>query len=351
MATRPLSAEVMQEAVAAVRKHGTIAEAARKLGKPRTTIQSRYETAQVLGAAKAEEFTAEPPPARCRPLDEILEARRKEYRREEAYARAVRGVPVKIRKPGPIGILHFGDPHVDDPGCDIGLIERRIELVNRTDALYAGCIGDYTNNWVGKLVRLHAKQQTTKDEAAVLAEWFVKSVPWLYLVAGNHDAWNEGNFLLAKLAGENGDRLFVPNGVRLLLGFPNGREIRINARHVHKGQSQWNAAHGVGKAAQLRYHDHIVIGGHIHTTGDATIAKNDAPDPNEPEGRLISHCIQLASYKRWDDYADEQGFRDQFISPDCLTVIDPAATRATQVVTRFWDADEGADYLKWKRSK
>ena len=71
--------------------------------------------------------------------------------------------------------------------------------------------------------------------------------------------------------------------------FPNGKEIRINARHMFKGNSMWNTAHGVAKAAQMGWKDHILTCGHTHVSGYQVI--------KDPASGLISHALQVASFK------------------------------------------------------
>lgn len=64
------------------------------------------------------------------------------------------------------------------------------------------------------------------------------------------------------------------------------------------------------------------------------------------------HAIQIASYKIHDRYAREKGFRDQHLSPCAVTVIDPSLPPThPDLIKVFWDAAEGADYLKFKRTK
>jgi hypothetical protein len=59
----------------------------------------------------------------------------------------------------------------------------------------------------------------------------------------------------------------------------------------------------------------------------------------------------VASYKLFDRYAREKGFRDQNVSPAVLTIINPLAATEAGLITVFWDIDEGVRYLKWLRAK
>jgi len=128
------------------------------------------------------------------------------------------------------------------------------------------------------------------------------------------------------------------------LRFPNGREFIINARHDFAGHSQWNPAHGQMKAAQMGYRDHLMISGHKHTSGYGVIKDGST-------GR-ICHAIQVASYKLYDSYAKERGFRDQTLSPACMTILDPDLDEThPDAIKVFWDPEVGAEYLAWRRSK
>ncbi len=278
------------------------------------------------------------------PIDvqELLAERKLKFARKRDYEENRKLIPVDIKLDGPIGILHFGDPHVDDDGTDVEALERHTDLVRETEGLFAANVGDTTNNWVGRLARLYGEQSTSAAEAWALAEWFMGRCQWLYVIAGNHDLWSGAGDPIQWMA-RKVDSLRQPSEARLNLRFPNGREVRVNARHDFAGTSQWNPAHGPMKAAQMGTHDHIMVCGHKHKSGYGVI--------KDPANGVISHAIQVASFKVYDRYAMERGFRDQHISPACLTVIDPDAADEVGLVQVFWDAELGAEFLRWLRAK
>lgn len=140
-----------------------------------------------------------------------------------------------------------------------------------------------------------------------------------------------------------GRQTYNRHGTRLKLKFPNGREVMVNARHQWRGNSQWNTAHGISKASQMGWDDDIMVGGHTHVSGYQVIK-------NAKSG-VISHCLQVASYKVHDEYAERLGLSDKSIFNCPVTIIDPYATDPVNVVHTCFDPYEGADYLKWKRSK
>lgn len=287
-------------------------------------------------------FTTRKPAPRVAPVADILARRKAEFARvDEAYS-SRKLIRVDVREDGPIGIAHFGDPHVDDPGCNIGLLERHVALVNSTPGMFGANVGDLQNLWVGRLARLYAEQATTAQESWALTEWLVTGLPWLYLIAGNHDMWaGDGNPLDWMVRTQPG--VTEPHGARLNLVFPGGREVRVNARHDFRGHSMWNTVHGAAKAAQMGWRDHILTCGHTHTAGYMPVKC--------PSSGLISHAIRVASYKTHDRYAAQLGLPDQNLSECVVTVIDPDAAHETALVTVFLDPHAAADFLTWKRGR
>ena len=229
----------------------------------------------------------------------------------------------------------------DDDGTDIGLIESHVQLLKNTEGLFGANIGDTTNNWMGRLARLYAEQSTSAKQAWQLAEWFIRSVDWLYFLDGNHGAWSGAGDPVKWILGSGTPH--DSSGVRLNLQFPNKKEVRINARHTFPGHSMWNTTHGPSKAAQMGWRDHILIAGHTHVSGYQIL--------KDPMTGMLSHAIRVGSYKTYDRYAEQLGLPDQCISPAVVTVIDPAARTETGLITVFHDVEEGAAFLTWKRQR
>lgn len=276
-------------------------------------------------------------------VEDLLNHRKKQFeQRRKAYsARKLINITVKID--GPFGISHLGDPHVDDDGTDIELLERHSDIINNTEGLFGATVGDITNNWIGRLARLYAEQSTTAKQAWALAEWFVRRTDWLYLIAGNHDCFS-GAGDPVKWMTKAQNSLYEENGARLNLITPSGRHFRVNARHDFKGYSMWNTAHGPAKAAQMGWRDHVLTCGHLHISGYQVLKC--------PSSGLISHALRVASYKTYDRYADEKGLPDQNIFVAPVTIIDPAYPDSDpRCVTTIFDTEEGAEFLTWKRKK
>ena len=131
------------EARRLVESYGSINAAAKATGIGRTKLQT------LVKLARTDTFKDELPPVE----DLIAERKRKfTHKRKLVKDREVITLPIKEKKP--IGIIHFGDPHVDDDGTDIEALERHTQLVRDIDGLYAANLGDTTNCWTGRLARL-----------------------------------------------------------------------------------------------------------------------------------------------------------------------------------------------------
>ena len=162
MVNRGLTTEQVIEAAKAYVQHGSISTAADALKLHPSTFQNRLRQARIQGYLTADNYLTSPSPFEAAPLpneirsaEEIKEARRKEYKRRKKARAARKLINVKIKLDGPIGILHMGDPHVDDPGADIETLERHCAIINETEGLFGGNVGDSHNNWIGRLGHLY----------------------------------------------------------------------------------------------------------------------------------------------------------------------------------------------------
>ena len=277
------------------------------------------------------------------PIEELIAHREKKYKYKKNSRDTRQLINIKIKLNGPIGIAHFGDPHVDDDGTDLSQILHFMNILNDTEGMFAGNLGDIQNNWIGRLSFLYGQQSTSARESWKLTEYFVNKMNWLYLVAGNHDVWSgDGDPLEFIMRDHKG--LYERWGARMNLVFPNGKEIRINARHTFKGNSIWNTAHGVARAAQTGWSDHVLTCGHTHVSGYQVI-KN-------PASGLISHALQVASFKILDNYADKLGLDDKNIFNCPVTIIDPKyEDDDNRLITTIFNPIEASEYLTYKRKK
>jgi hypothetical protein len=277
------------------------------------------------------------------PIEELIAQRKRKFQHKREHEESSKLIPMKIKIPGAIGILHFGDPHVDDDGTDIEALERHTDLVRKTEGLFAANVGDTTNAWAGRLARLYADQATSAAQAWRIAEWFIGRCDWLYMIGGNHDLWMGAGDPLKWITRQQ-DALYKSSEARLALRFPNGLEVRVNARHDHSGSSIWNPAHGPMKSALMGTRDHLYVAGHKHESAYSVL--------KDAISGITMHACKVASYKIYDRYAKERGFRDNCLSPCALTTINPALPPDhPDLVKVWWDPGEGADYLTFLRRR
>lgn len=197
------------EAIELVRLHGSISGASRMSGIPRATLQSRLRRAGLA----AENFTDGTVPEAAReiefpefpdhddvPIEKLIELATERFMKRQASYKAHTWFPIKVNAELPIGIMWFGDPHLDDNGCNWPLVRTCAELCQKTEGMYGGNVGDTTNNWQGRLVRLYANQDSSVKTARRYAEWFMldSGIVWLIWILGNHDCVTDDTELLTR---------------------------------------------------------------------------------------------------------------------------------------------------------
>ena len=348
MTNHPIPTEMLcKQAYDAIEKYGSGAEAARRLSvSPRTiTERARKYKERWLGKTGGGDSAPVLPefPEDDIPVEEIIESMCKRYEKRSAHVAAKKWFPVQIKSDIPIGVGFVGDPHVDDDGCNWPLLKQHIEIFKNTDGLYGVNIGDTTNNWVGRLMKKFADQETSQSTARKLAKWFLhdSGIEWLVWLLGNHDVWNDG---AAVLTGMNTKRIPMEDWeAKFRLVFPNNRECRIWASHNFSGNSIWNSLHGPQRTAHTKAEANIYVCGHLH---------NWALHHEESATRDFTYWLARArGYKFIDEYATKLGHGSQDEGATIVSVIDPKATSEAGFVTCFADMEEGADFLTWKRSK
>jgi hypothetical protein len=342
------TAERRREYEEVLRSSRTRAEAAKRLNTTTSGVDSAAETYGITirdfllrdrPLPSTVMVEVQHPPSQFQSVRDLLADRKKRFSHRHDHELAKKLIPVRVSEKRPIGLLVMGDPHIDDDGCNLPLLERHVSLVRSTPGLFAINAGDTTNNWTGRLARLYAQQGTTATEAWQLAEWLIKSVgkKWLFILGGNHDLWSGSGDPLIWISGQVG-ALYQPSAVRVALRFPGGLEVRINSRHDFQGTSQWNPAHGLMKAAQMGFRDHLFIAGHLHISAHGEL--------KDPDSGINMQQVRVASYKVHDDYARDMGARDQHFSPCALITIDPGLpTTHPDLCKVFWDPDVGVEYL------
>lgn len=303
-------------------------QAAQQAGVPESTIRKW---------GKSEKLQVAPAPKRDEPLAELLERKRKAITRSVEHEEWANLIPVQVKDDKPIGVFMVGDPHLDDDGCDIVQLEKDLTAVGRVPGMYAGHIGDITNNWVGRLARLYAHQSTSFQDGLRLAEWMFGLCPNLFVVNGNHDTWGNGADLLRFIVSAG---VHQSHGARLQLTWPGGERIRIHARHDFPGKSQFSDTHGMKREVLWGHRDHILVAGHTHV--------DEARCEPSLDGQ-VHWMFRVSGYKVIDEFAKEHNFRRKRLAPGVALIIDPRQRIPAERVKPFWDVEAAGAYLSWLR--
>jgi hypothetical protein len=333
------------DALKAVDTFGSISAAARELGLSRQTLQYRVHAAKArnLNIDNPQRgFKVDPLPSKSIPVEKRIEMMEDAFKRRHEYELAKKWRPIKIEMDGPIGIQWFGDPHIDDNGCNWPLLKRDVDIVKKTEGMFGANIGDTTNNWIGRLARLYANQDTSEETALELAHWFMEQIPWLLIIRGNHDLWSGtlGKKLFDWMAQGSGP--VADWQAQIALKFPNGREAKIWAAHSFPGTSMWNPLHASVKRAQFTGEAHLYISGHHHDW-----ALYETEDPHRGN---VYWAAKARGYKFIDSYASNLGYGAQQHGASITAIFDPEA-EGPAFLKCFSDCEEAAEYLTWKRKK
>lgn len=309
--------------------HGAAREAARRLGISESTLRRRRMLAARRGLEagrrtpvyEAPKSAIEYPdfPDEDVSPEQIIDHLTKRFEKRHASHKAHTWFKVKVKDKKPIGVLWYGDPHLDDNGTNWPVLRRHVDYCKNVDGLYGANIGDTTNNWQGRLVAQYAKQDTSLKTAQKLAAWFMleSGVKWLVWLLGNHDAWGDGSGVLAQMAKRFGTQEVIMHDweARFSLAFPNGHEFRVWASHDFKGHSMWNPLHGPLRAAKFGKDADLLVAGHKHNWGIFTYENADRG--------IKQTMIRTRGFKMDDDYARRIGIQEQEGGCSILTIFDP----------------------------
>tara|TARA_R100001463_G_scaffold16452_3_gene42643 strand:- start:1353 stop:2450 length:1098 start_codon:yes stop_codon:yes gene_type:complete len=278
------------------------------------------------------------------PIDELIKLRIDASRRKTAKHRTHKK---SLTLPAePFGIMVFGDPHVDNEGCDWETLLNHVKLIQRTEGVLAASVGDMHDNWIGRLARCYSEAAITAKDGWRLSEWLFQAVQWIAIVGGNHDAWANGPGVdpMELLTKKTGVLCYAPDEIRIELRWKNREDLDPLIwiiRHDFKGRSWYHPTHGPHKEAMLDGKCHLLTAGHIHQWGQLTTEQR--------HGR-ITNAIRVRGYKRADSYALEKGFFEQKHGESCLVVINPTADNIGRIQI-YWDLKEGCKYLTHLRTE
>lgn len=280
------------------------------------------------------------------PIQDIIGRMERNFARAKTARDKKRWFRVDIPDNKPVGILFYGDPHLDDNGCNWPVLKRHVQLCKETPGLYGANIGDTTNCWGGKLVRLYANQDTSVRTARRLAEWFLldSGVRWLLWLMGNHEHMGDGAPVLEEM-----NRRYGTAAIPMLdwqadfILSVGGTEFKISAAHDFKGASMWNPVHGAVKAAKFGDQIDLLVCGHKH---EWAVSQWELPEQgNAPL------MVRARGYKHLDEYATRHGFGENEEGQAILVIFDPASKSQAGRVQAFVDVERGADVLTYLRSR
>ncbi len=331
----------------------SIKRAAEHAGINRETFRTRYNTAlrnldlepvrldltntEYPAPRTADEVIAPEIDDGKEPFEDLLDRRIAAAERKRAAASAREWMRFEVKEVAPFALVFVGDPHADDDGCDLKLLRDHLALIEATPGMHAIGMGDWTNNWVGRLTRLYANQGTTDADAWRFAEWMLAKPIWMLLLLGNHDMWSGAGSPLRWMAKE-GRAPLVDWACRFRVAC-GGSEWRINAAHDFPGNSMWNRLHAPMRRAKMTGHDaDLYVAAHRHTFGLAQ-------EQDDHSGR-VAWLARCKGYKAVDSYATLLGHgQGQDMGQSIAAVCDPA----TGKMTCFADIAEAGQYLTWVR--
>ncbi len=239
----------------------------------------------------------------------------------------------------PCLIALVGDPHLDDDGCNWPLLTRDVALMAETPNVFAINLGDSTNNWTGRLMRLYASQEASKGTGYKYVRWFMhqSGINWLLWLLGNHDEWNDGALVIREMSA-NTIKIFDWQS-KFNLVFPNKIRCPMWMAHSFKGNSMYNILHGPMRAIKFgTINVRVAAQGHHHEWGYFVTEDGDT--------HMTTHCIKARGYKHIDEFANRLMFSSQNQGSTVAVVINPRVPEtAPGFINVFPDLEVGVGYL------
>ena len=92
----------------------------------------------------------------------------------------------------------------------------------------------------------------------------------------------------------------------------------------------------------MGWSDHVLTCGHTHVSGYQVV--------KSPSSGLISHALQVASFKIIDSYADKLGLDDKNIFNCPVTIVDPRyEDDDNRLITTIFNPETACKYLTYLR--
>lgn len=314
---------------------------ARELGCEPANVSRRLRAAVLAGDERLDPESLVYGKTVNRPLEEIIKARaelgmRNDRKEEHGDWRKATYIPIGD---GPFILGIFGDPHADNSGTDLDLMEQELSHLNKRERVFGACVGDMFDNWPRALGHLYA-ESGNPEPAWIYFEYLMDNYPWLFSVMGNHDLFggNTANFLKEFFRSKG--MVLRRSGGRFILG-SGSKPITVAMRHIWPGSSMYSEAHSLKRAVTFGYtDDDIVTGGHIH--------KGEVREHIRPLDGKRSMLVQVSSFKRLDNFANDRGFMSPDTHPVVWLVCDDRephdSARRVQAFYDFADARAMLDY-------
>jgi len=329
----------------AVKKHGSVTQAAIALGISRGTLQHSMRAIETNGLPPEEPDIEIPDlPSDKMPTDKLIKHMRERFVARKTARDAREWMKYKVKLDGPVALAFVGDPHLDDNGCNWPQLEKDLAILRKIKGMFPVGLGDYTNSWSGRLAaRVYPYQEATKPQALQLAEWFFTTVSWIILLKGNHDLWmaRDGNMDPLDWM-KKGAAPLEDWRAQIELTFPKGEPVKIDIAHNFKGSSMWNNLHGPLRASMLDGRADLYVAGDHHNWG--------AIHCEHAERKSVHWVLRARGYKYIDPHAERYQFASQSYGATMTAVIDPEDTGPNRI-TCFADVGMAAEFLKWKRGR
>tara|TARA_Y100000588_G_scaffold8876_1_gene10013 strand:+ start:1042 stop:2091 length:1050 start_codon:yes stop_codon:yes gene_type:complete len=348
MPAKPLNKTILQESLDAVARHESVAAAARALNVAESTLRSRIMQARKQSLVAGQN---NPPPLlpdfgeEDIPIENIINHMSERFKKQHAHHKAREWFDIDMPDNKPMALCLMGDPHVDDNGCNWPLLREDCDIMATTPGMYCVQMGDASNAWAGRLMRLWADQDSSRNTAYRLVEWLMvdSGVKYLLCLLGNHDTMSAEHAYAIKQMLKNTVQVFDWQA-KFNIAFPNGKKCPTWLAHSMKGTSIYNILHGPMRASKFASLPIRVLGqGHHHEWGYFVTEDVDT--------KLSTHLIKTRGYKYVDDYANRHQFGSQDDGATMSVVIDPRVEESHPGFIRvFEDLRLARDYLTYLRS-
>jgi len=239
--------------------------------------------------------------------DELYERARSVYWDEDSIDSFRNNQTIEIGSNIFCGVF-VADLHFGNRGTDTGRIFYEADIISEMKNTGVFTAGDMMDMFIiNKLLKLRMNAPMGIEEELILFRRYITKIApmWLASVDGNHDLWLNVltgiNFLQKDIADVARNILYDPYDCRVTLVVgDNKREFPGRIRHLWRGYSIYNDTHGIERAALFDGDFIWGVGAHTHASG-LTRQFNV-----HGQTGMAALC---GSYKRYDEYARQRGFR------------------------------------------